>query len=158
MSGVFSAWLFWAFDGTAFDSAAMASSGEIWHGSIPEFGDSANHTVSYFVKAVNGAEPEGIAFSDTLSFSVTSVTETFDGAERGDIRLSITNDFLSIHVPDSQDISIAIYDITGRKIRAMTCEAGNHRLDLSSLKSGVYLLRLKVGGSVRTSKFVRVKR
>ena len=158
LSGVFSAWLFWAFDGTAFDSAAMGSSGESWHGSIPEFGDSANHTVSYFVKAVNGAEPEGIAFSDTLSFSVTSVTETFDGAERGDIRLSITNDFLSIHVPDSQDISIAIYDITGRKIRAMTCEAGNHRLDLSSLKSGVYLLRLKVGGSVRTSKFVRVKR
>ena len=150
LSGVGSAWLFWSVDGSPFDSVAMSLSGGVWSGEIPALGDSANYTVSYFVRAADNAEPANVTTSDTVGFTATLIEEArgqipseFEllGVAQNPVRGSVIG--LKLAIPSTCDAKFAIYDIAGRRIWQTTrnLEAGYHDVNLrAELRSGVYFI------------------
>jgi hypothetical protein len=62
---------------------------------------------------------------------------------------------LNISFESSGEIAQAdIYDLTGSQLHHTQLQAGGGQLDLSSLPSGMYLLRLRIGNSIATKRFV----
>jgi hypothetical protein len=64
-------------------------------------------------------------------------------------------------VPERQEVTVRLYDVLGRQVRTLVHgeQTGRHkrRVDLSNLASGVYFLRLRAGGQVRTQKLMVVQ-
>jgi hypothetical protein len=64
-------------------------------------------------------------------------------------------------LPGKQETTIRLYDLLGRQVRTVVSEKeeGRHEqtLDVSGLSSGVYFLRLRAGGDVRTQKMTVVQ-
>jgi len=64
-------------------------------------------------------------------------------------------------VPERQEVTLRLYDILGRQVQTVVNEdqEGRHQrnLDVSGLASGVYFLRLRAGGTVRTRKLTVVQ-
>ena len=64
-------------------------------------------------------------------------------------------------LPEKQKASIRLYDVLGRRVRtvANSAQEGRHQrtLDVGSLPSGVYFLRLRAGGETRTQKLTIVR-
>jgi hypothetical protein len=69
-------------------------------------------------------------------------------------------------LPDSesssgQDATIRLYDVLGRRVRTVVSgtQEGRHErtLDVGTLPSGVYFLRLRAGGETRTQKLTIVR-
>jgi hypothetical protein len=60
-----------------------------------------------------------------------------------------------------QDVQLELFDVMGRRVRTLVrgTEAGRHqhRIDVSGLSSGVYLLRLRVGTTAKTRRLTVVK-
>ncbi len=61
----------------------------------------------------------------------------------------------------AEDVTVDLYDMLGRQVRTLTPEAqaGRHqrRVDVGSLPSGVYVLRLTTGGAVKTQRLTVVQ-
>ena len=59
-------------------------------------------------------------------------------------------------LPDKQEVTLRLYDVLGRQVRTLVRKAteGPHEetLDVRTLSSGVYFLRLQSDGQVRTQK------
>jgi hypothetical protein len=59
-------------------------------------------------------------------------------------------------LPATQDVTVRLYDVLGRQVRTVVSgtQEGRHQrtLDVGALPSGVYFLRLRAGGEVRTQK------
>jgi hypothetical protein len=59
-------------------------------------------------------------------------------------------------LPETQDVTVRLYDVLGRRVRTVLngTQEGRHQrtLDVGSLPSGVYFLRLRAGGQTRTQK------
>ena len=59
-------------------------------------------------------------------------------------------------LPETQEVSLRLYDVLGRQVRTVLNEEqeGRHQraLDGGGLPSGVYFLRLRAGGEIRTQK------
>jgi len=69
---------------------------------------------------------------------------------------------LAVTVPTSQDVRVAVYDVTGREVSVLvdgTLAAGTHEInwDASALPSGVYMVRL-AAGSQQLARTVSVAR
>ena len=47
----------------------------------------------------------------------------------------------SITIREKDCLTVAIYDLSGRRVATYTLNEGNNTLDLSALRSGVYMLR-----------------
>ncbi|PQJ35344.1 hypothetical protein BSZ35_12685 [Salinibacter sp. 10B] len=64
-------------------------------------------------------------------------------------------------LPDRRTVKVQLYDVLGRQVRTITRDRkeGRHEqtLDVSSLSSGVYFLRLRAGGETRTQKLTVVR-
>mgnify|MGYP002338705258 CR=1 FL=1 len=64
-------------------------------------------------------------------------------------------------VPERQEVTVRLYDVLGRRVRTTvrrTAEGRQEtRLDVGDLSSGVYFLRLRAGGEVRTQKLTVVR-
>ncbi|MFB6231976.1 MAG: FG-GAP-like repeat-containing protein [Salinibacter sp.] len=64
-------------------------------------------------------------------------------------------------LPEKQEVTIRLYDVLGRRVRTLvqTETEGRHEraFDTSDLSSGVYFLRLQVGGQTRTQKLTVVR-
>jgi hypothetical protein len=64
-------------------------------------------------------------------------------------------------LPEAQETTIRLYDVLGRQVRTVFSEQkeGRHtqRLDVRDLPSGVYFLRLRAGGTVKTQKLTIVR-
>jgi hypothetical protein len=62
---------------------------------------------------------------------------------------------------DASDVRLRLYDVLGRRVRSVTTDArpGRHtlRLDTGPLTSGVYVLRLNAGNTVKTQELTVVK-
>jgi len=68
---------------------------------------------------------------------------------------TIVKDYLYISNPDSSPITAMIVDMTGKVILSdYSSDEGLSRLDLSSVSSGLYLLRLQ-GRNLTTTKFIK---
>ena len=64
-------------------------------------------------------------------------------------------------LPDKQEATIRLYDVLGRRVRTVLngTQEGRHQrtLDVGSLPSGVYFLRLQADGQTRTQKLTIVR-
>jgi hypothetical protein len=64
-------------------------------------------------------------------------------------------------LPEKQETTIRLYDVLGRQVRTVVSEQkeGRHErmLDVSGLSNGVYFLRLRSGGTIKTQKLTIVR-
>jgi hypothetical protein len=64
-------------------------------------------------------------------------------------------------VPQRQEVAVSVYDVLGREVvsRPVGPRRGRHELtlDVSSLSSGVYVVRLTAGPSVHTRRLTVVR-
>ena len=64
-------------------------------------------------------------------------------------------------LPGTQDVTVRLYDVLGRQVRTLLSgeQEGRHQrtLDVGALPSGVYFLRLRAGGEMRTQKLTVVQ-
>jgi hypothetical protein len=62
---------------------------------------------------------------------------------------------------DASDVRLRLFDVLGRQVRAMrpSTDAGRHemQLDVSTLPSGLYVLRLTAGSAVKTQRVTVVR-
>ncbi len=63
---------------------------------------------------------------------------------------------LNIKVPNDGDVEIVLNDVAGREIEVPTTKVANrqYQLDLARLTAGVYVVKVKSGGEIFTSKLV----
>ena len=63
---------------------------------------------------------------------------------------------VSYNVPQGkQAVSLAVYDTMGRQVRAFSAaQSGAQSYSLSSLASGMYVVKLNVGGQLTSQKLV----
>jgi hypothetical protein len=69
---------------------------------------------------------------------------------------------LSYSLPEAQEVRLAVYDVLGREVTLASegrQEAGRHRVqfDGSSLPSGSYFVRLRVGNKIHTQKITTIR-
>lgn len=100
---------------------------------------------------------------------VTDIEENTIHNKNGDFQLSeiYPNPFNSVStiiftLDKPQDVKLTVYDLLGRQIEVLIdqyMQSGMHRvvLDASSLTSGVYFYRLRVGDAVETKRMVLLK-
>lgn len=64
-------------------------------------------------------------------------------------------------LPETRNVTVRLYDVLGRRVHAVVSgeQEGCHErsLDVSSLPSGVYFLRLRAGGQARTQRLTVVE-
>ena len=63
-----------------------------------------------------------------------------------------SNGFVNIKTSNNEATQVAVYDILGKQVINTTLSA--QRLNVSSLKAGVYAVRLSQGNTVTTKKLV----
>ncbi len=66
-------------------------------------------------------------------------------------------DFIFIDFLNSEilDVQILIYDITGKELLSKKVNNNDNKIDISSLKSGVYFIKIKTKNQIYTSKLIK---
>ncbi|WP_054852538.1 T9SS type A sorting domain-containing protein [Olleya sp. ITB9] len=82
----------------------------------------------------------------------TLSTDTFKTTEFSIFPNPSTAGFVNIKTSNNQPIAVAAYDVLGKQVINTTVTA--NRLDVSSLTSGVYILKLTQEGATTTKKLV----
>ncbi len=141
--------------------------------------------VDFVEGAGTTAEPQSYRLDDTIPFEADSVQYRLkqvdaDGSAQFSAPVTVAvgaPDQLSLEapfpnpvrgratvqyaVPSRQDVTVALFDVLGRRVRtlAQTKREGRHEqpLDVSDLSSGVYILRLQGEGGVDTQRLTVVK-
>ena len=98
--------------------------------------------------------PEGpytleVTTSDTTTLGVDD--NKIDGFK---LYPTVVNDKLNFSSPDNVDI-MEVYNLLGQKVFTSQPNASNSFVDLSSLKGGIYLVKVKVGTSTGTYKIIK---
>ncbi len=62
----------------------------------------------------------------------------------------------SIHISTTETLRIAIYDLVGKKLLESTLDQTNDTVDISLLKSGIYLINVKTDTGAVTKKFIKI--
>lgn len=98
--------------------------------------------------------PYYITARDTNDFSVMIVLSNEDfNANSFSLYPNPTSEgYVNISTVSNDDINVAVFDILGKQVKNETLR--NERLDVSNLKSGVYLLRLTQNEATVTKKLV----
>ncbi len=156
LSGVQDVWLFYSIDGQGYDSTQMNESYSGWIGEIPAFSDSANHSVSYFVRANDSSQPPNHSLSDTVSFEVTSIEEgNIDPSVYAvSLRSTVASEIVfEVKTPSSTPYRLEIYSTDGRLVGLKTghLNRGYSSLSVNLSTNGVYMavLRTKFGTEIR---------
>lgn len=76
--------------------------------------------------------------------------------------LSINSTSINVVFSESQNVSLKIYDITGRLIKPLTdrrMSEGEHQIDWNTetIKPGIYFLRMKTPGYAENKKLIVLK-
>jgi len=67
-----------------------------------------------------------------------------------------TADFLTVRLPGENGVAFAqIFDLQGKVVFEKTISGVQHSLDVDSLPTGIYLLRVQQGGKIGSRKFVK---
>ena len=64
----------------------------------------------------------------------------------------VNNGILNIISPSNELKEISVFDVSGRMILKTKTE--NNSIDVSQLKTGLYLLNISINGSKKTSKII----
>ncbi|OIQ20364.1 MAG: hypothetical protein BM549_10225 [Lacinutrix sp. MedPE-SW] len=81
----------------------------------------------------------------------TLSTENFENTEFSVYPNPASNGFVNITTASNEAINVSVFDVLGKKVLSQTI---NNRLNVSSLKSGVYILNLNQNGATTTKKLV----
>ncbi len=105
---------------------------------------------------------------DTLWYNDSYRVENFmlyDSKEYTGIKESVSghfsvypnpvSEFLTVHLPDSEEGNIQLYNITGKLITPITKCTGNTTIDLSTLSAGIYLLEYITDNQYQTIKVIK---
>ncbi|PNQ75085.1 hypothetical protein C1T31_02820 [Hanstruepera neustonica] len=82
----------------------------------------------------------------------TLSVDSFNAAQFNVYPNPVTNGFVNITSTDNNDISVAIFDILGKQV--INTNVSNKRVDVSSLKTGIYMMRISQNGNSITKKLV----
>lgn len=142
----------------------------------------ANNAQDYIVKAWTWLDLSSLGNADSLQFTLTSsdvgafgmntpayfcadnVTTTglistkiaHTGTLQMDIFPNPASGFLTVRLQDENETAfVQIYDLQGKIVLEKTVSAAQNRLDIHSLLSGNYLLRVRQGGKTGNAKFVK---
>ncbi|MGB1211497.1 MAG: T9SS type A sorting domain-containing protein [Lacinutrix venerupis] len=112
--------------------------------------DAGNLEVIFSVRNTSG---DGVLI-DNVVLVPTSTLSTQD-VEKATFSMfpnPTTNGFVNIKTSNNETTQVAVYDILGKQVINTTLSA--ERLNVSSLKAGVYAVRLSQGNTVTTKKLV----
>lgn len=102
---------------------------------------------------VSGFDGSSVIYIDNLQ--VTDPTLSTQDVEKATFSMfpnPTTNGFVNIKTSNNETTQVAVYDILGKQVINTTLSA--ERLNVSSLKAGVYAVRLSQGNTVTTKKLV----
>ncbi len=105
----------------------------------------------------SGTSGDGFYFDD---FKVTMIDQSalsITSLEKLDVRIypNPINEKLSIEIPDIVDTTIEIYTVNGQLLRKKQLLKNLNSIDLSELKTGLYVLKIKTNQGVGTLKFIK---
>ena len=90
------------------------------------------------------------SWTDIMNNSTLS-TEDVSNTEFSIYPNPATNGFVNITTSSNAAINVSVYDVIGKQVLSQTI---NNRLDVSNLKTGVYILQLNQNGATTTKKLV----
>lgn len=103
---------------------------------------------------------EWVGIDDILITGVTTAVGASPDASG--LALAVANPLqgrttVAYTTPESTDVSLVLFDVTGRRVATLAAAGGQAALDASALPAGVYVLRLTAGADVlsRTVTVVR---
>ena len=120
----------------------------------------AADTLSYRLKQVDTDGSASVTDPVTVARSGPNGLE-LRGTAPNPARQRATVRFAIPEGSDAVGVTMRLYDVMGRQVRTVTASAepGRHEraIDVSSLASGVYVLRLRAGGTAKTRKLTVVR-
>ncbi|AEH01135.1 T9SS type A sorting domain-containing protein [Lacinutrix sp. 5H-3-7-4] len=133
--------------------------------SDPTTTDSWQTLTTTFTPTTSGTIEVGLRFYDVSGFDGSSViyvdnllvtdptlsTENFETTEFSVYPNPASNGFVNITTASNEAINVSVFDVLGKKVLSQTI---NNRLNVSTLKSGVYILNLNQNGATTTKKLV----
>lgn len=133
--------------------------------SDPTTTDSWQTLTTMFTPTTSGTIEIGLRFYDVTGFDGSSViyvdnllvtdptlsTENFEATEFSVYPNPASNGFVNITTASNEAINVSVFDVLGKKVLSQTI---NNRLNVSTLKSGVYILNLNQNGATTTKKLV----
>ena len=142
-------------EGTPFSFDATAEPGYVWHCHIVE------HEDNEMMRPFHLTAP--LAVAPALGPKTATLAPKMGEATT----LAVRGATLHFSLGTTGPVEIALYDVTGRRLRTLVngrFEAGVHTLPIGSfaspegqLSSGIYFVRLRTDGVVRTQKFLAVR-
>ena len=87
----------------------------------------------------------GTAGLATISLKSTQVMNGFDYSDEvrvAKVYPTIVSNSVTIQTTVNEDLNIEFMDLTGKKMESIVLRSGNTRVDVSSLKSGVYFVNI----------------
>ena len=97
---------------------------------------------------------------DTTVFT-TPPTCTFLGTTNFELESKINiypnpaNSFLSIKLIDFSDANVNFYDVNGRKIKTLTLNSSESKIDISVFEKGIYFIQLTTERGILTKSFIK---
>jgi hypothetical protein len=102
-----------------------------------------------------------VSYSDPITIGRPSISRVeFQNTYPNPARQRVTARF-TLPRSAAQDATLQLYDVLGREVRSIDVpgEGGRHEqtLDVRSLQSGIYVLRLEAGGTAETRRLTVVR-
>jgi hypothetical protein len=65
------------------------------------------------------------------------------------------SDYINVSIPNNMSFKYSVYSLTGKVLLKGKSDSNKTRINVSALRSGLYILKLKSGSSVYSTKFVK---
>lgn len=90
-----------------------------------------------------------------MNGGVLGVKDIAFGVDELKIYPSVVSDFLTIRTIENQGLDINIYNILGRMVNKTSSNESSLKIDMSSLSSGLYIVKVRVGNKVSSIKIIK---
>ncbi|MFT4642561.1 MAG: hypothetical protein ACI89R_000398 [Candidatus Azotimanducaceae bacterium] len=123
-------------------------------------GDNTINAIDFYATAIGTSANTSAYYDDTAVAEQTLSTDEFQGSDSAfKIFPNPTNGFatLNLEMDSTNDINVAIFDITGRLVQSfnnINVTNREYSIDLSNLPNGVYLVRLMTNRLMKTKRVV----
>jgi hypothetical protein len=107
--------------------------------------------------SVQAIDQSGMAspFSPELSFNIGNVVRVEEHVPSAGLYPNPASGNLNVVNGHGGTMDIAVYDIAGMQVLQAQSQAPERRLDISSLKPGIYLVKIRTGSRQETARFIK---
>jgi hypothetical protein len=129
----------------AFELPANGQNGNYDHFLNTNTGDGVNYPMDFVFKvyAVDGTGAEyGTPITFTYRYDPTLASTSFTNLKSMGVEVTNTSVENNLELITSENISLNLFDINGKKVYSQDLESGNQSIDLSNLSSNVYILNI----------------